>query len=396
MNRSLLPRVPRLITALLAFSLLGAGLTACSPAENPEPQAQCTAPGALVIIAAAHANASPGLPAESGCLIAATIDSKAPVSLVVEDGQPYVAETLARKFFGIDPKSDTYRNDHDKARNSLIRAVAGAEALTDGDDPLAAFALASDQLAGTTNPVIVVLTPGLSDQAPLNFTDPAMASADPAEVVKYLKSHQALPDLKGVKVIWSGNSEAHGAQRPLATGQKKTYRGIWAAVLKAAGATTTFVPAGAQETPKSNEHTIKPVAPVEYKDFVPASKPDPEVFGNESAVGFEPRTTTLRDPAAAGVVAKELADWLAEGKTRTLTITGTTASAGTQKERVKLSLDRANTFKNLIVEHGANPSRIRTVGAGNEFKGFIPDIRNGALVPELAEKNRTIRIDYIP
>lgn len=386
-------RTLRVVAALVAAAA-ALILTACTPAQDNTDQG-CTTPDAVVIIVAVHANATPGIPTEAGCLIGKALDHRAPISVIAEDGKPYAVQ--AKRIYNVTPGSDTYFGDLKAAKAALIKTVAGAEARTDGDDTLAAFRLAGDLITGAKDPAVIANSPGLPDQGDVAMTVDSMRTATPDFVVDEAEKRGAIPALPGAHVLWIGNATAAGTQQPLAPSQTKNYRAIWNALLAKAGARTTFIngPASGTGTPNNSGHTIRPVAPETRAPIGDAGGTIP--YPNTSALGFAENSPTLRDPDAATTELSHVIAWLKANQHRTALISGTTASPGTVETRKELSEARANAIKNLIVAAGIGPDRIQTEGKGKDFDSFIEDQNpDGSLNETKAELNRTVIITLTP
>lgn len=382
--------------ALAAAITATAPLSACAaPAAGTD--TSCKAPSALVIIVPVHANATTGLPQEAGCVITKALDNHIPISVIAEDGSPRAVQT--RTVYDVTPGSPTYAQDSSKALAELINTIASAKATSDGINPLGALSAAADLLEGQTAPVIVSTSTGNSDVPPLDLTEPSLSAADPAEVLAQLKARKALPSLAGVELIWSGINRDAGTQKPLAQSQKETFKKIWAATAEAAGAQVRFVPAPSSAAPAkhSGAHQVKPVEPLVSTPVVFAPTGGLFVYTNASPLGFAPDSTALRDPAAATAAVQDIAAWLKADPRRTITITGTTASAGDPAGRAALSTARADTVADLVVKEGIARDRITTAGVGSDFAGFVLDTdAHGVLDPVKAEINRSVRITLIP
>ncbi|WP_142060006.1 OmpA family protein [Pseudarthrobacter sp. B4EP4b] len=382
------------ITVLATTALAALALTACDgPAIGAE--TECAQPAALSIIVAAHANAAPALPAEVACMVRKTIEAGKPISIIREDGSPSVIQAPHVSMIGAASKD----NDINNAKITLSRTISGIEAKADGDNPLAALELAGRLTTDTPDATIVLIGPGLSDHAPLDLTVPSLASADPTEVTAQLKNLKALPALTGRTIHWYGLGDHHGSQPALTSPQRQNYQDIYTSVLTEAGATAVFhagpASAGSTSRPVGN-HTIRPVPAAEQEaiDF-PKTTGGTRVYSNASSLGFAPNSTDFRDPAAAAQTGKELTAWLAENPAGRITITGTTATAGTPETRATLSTARAQAVCDQAIAAGADPARLTATGAGNTFPGFIPDILpDGTLNPAAAETNRTVIITF--
>jgi outer membrane protein OmpA-like peptidoglycan-associated protein len=378
--------------AVLATTALAAlALTACDgPAIGAE--TDCAQPAALSIIVAAHSNAAPAMPAEVACMVRKTIEAGKPISIIREDGSPSVIQAPRVYTLGSASKD----NDINNAKITVSRTITGVDPAADGDNPIAALELAGRLTTDTPDATIALIGPGLSDQAPLDLTIPSLASADPKEVTAQLKNLKTLPALPGRTVHWYGLGEHHGTQPALTGPQRQNYQNIYATALAEAGATVVFHPgpASSGSTPRpGGKHSIRPVPAAEQERVDPKAAGDTRVYNNASSLGFVPDSTTFRDPAAAAATGKELAAWLGEHPGGRITITGTTASAGTPETRAALSTARAQAVCDQAITAGADPGRCTATGAGNTFPGFVPDILpDGTLDATAAETNRTVII----
>jgi outer membrane protein OmpA-like peptidoglycan-associated protein len=391
-------RRPLRTAAALTAAAAALALTACTPAPGPDRAAEdCITPDALGIIVAVHANATPGIPTEAGCLIGKALDNRAPISIVAEDGKPYPAQ--AKHTYNVTPGSDTYAGDLKTAKAALIKTVSATAARTDGDDTLAALNLAANLANGAKNPALIIISPGLPDTGDVAMTVESMRTATPAAVVAEAQKRGSIPALPGVQILWIGNGTAAGTQQPLHPSQARNYQAIWEALLTKAGARTTFIngPASGTGTPNNNGHTIHPVTP-DTKG--PIDIPDTGTtipYPNTSALGFHPNSTTLRDPAAAATELTPVIAWLKANPHRTTLITGTTTSAGTHDSLRELSEARAQAVKDLLAAAGIDPQRIRIEGKGKDFEGFIEDQNpDGSLDEAKGELNRKVILALTP
>ncbi|WP_461186828.1 OmpA family protein [Arthrobacter sp. Z4-13] len=382
------------ITVLATAALAALALTACDgPAIGAE--TECEQPAALSIIVAAHTNAAPALPAEVACMVRKTLEAGKPISIIREDGSPSVIQAPHVSMIGAASKD----NDINNAKITVSRIISGIEAKADGDNPLAALELAGRLTTDTPDATIALIGPGLSDQAPLDLTVPSLASADPKEVKAKLKALKVVPALTGRTIHWYGLGDHHGSQPALTGPQRQNYQDIYTSALTEAGATAVFHPgaanAGTKDRP-TGKYSIRPV-PTAEQEAIDFSKTagGTLVFSNASSLGFAPNSTTFRDPAAAAATGKELAAWLTDNPGGRITVTGTTATAGTPETRATLSTARAQAVCDQAIAAGADPARLTATGAGINFPGFIPDIlSDGTLDPAAAETNRTVMITF--
>lgn len=377
-----------LTTLLLAFLAL-ATLSACQSADASSSQA-CKSPASLVLVVAATENSFPALPSEASCLARKAIAERKPITLIREDGAPAAIQT-ARVYPVNDGAKD---NDVNKALNALIPAVTGVKAQVDGDDVMAAMDLVSR--TSSADATVVFLGSGLADRGALDLTKPALITADPAAVTEKLRNLNSIPDLSGRTIYWYGLGEARGTQQPLTPAQRNNYQGIYTSIFAAAGAHAEFRPGptGTAKFNPGNGHTVVPVPPAQQVsvDF-PAT--GDVTFGDGSAFGFRPESTALRDPAAAEEEILKMVRWLVEHPHGTITVTGTTSSAGDEAGRMKLSSERAQVICDLAIRAGADPARLRSAGVGKDFDDYIDDrLPNGDLDEAVAPANRNVILSF--
>ncbi len=90
---------------------------------------------------------------------------------------------------------------------------------------------------------------------------------------------------------------------------------------------------------------------------------------------------------------KEVADFIKQYKAKEVIVEGHTDSKGSDKYNMKLSLKRADSVKNWLVEKGGiDPNIIKTAGYG-ESKPIAPNTnKDGSDNPEGRQKNRRVEI----
>ena len=152
-------------------------------------------------------------------------------------------------------------NDVNNAKLTVSRTIASMEANADGDNPIAALDLAGRLTADTPDATIAIISPAMSDQAPLDLTIPSLATADPAEVTTKLKALKAVPSLTGRTVHWYGLGEHHGTQPALTGPQRQNYQDIYASILTAAGATAPSTPVRRAPAPRHAPQGLTPSGP---------------------------------------------------------------------------------------------------------------------------------------
>ncbi|CAM3486554.1 OmpA family protein [Arcobacter aquimarinus] len=107
----------------------------------------------------------------------------------------------------------------------------------------------------------------------------------------------------------------------------------------------------------------------------------------EKKITFERRSTELT--ADSKSVVEDISKILKEYPTLNFEIAGHTDSRGNDDLNKKISQDRANSVKNLLISFGIDENRIKAVGYGEEFP-IAKDDENG-----LSETNRRVEFNIL-
>jgi outer membrane protein OmpA-like peptidoglycan-associated protein len=387
------------MTLVLAMVLAGLLLAGCSTLTHLDDLTSSSGSGCrhsqgLILILGAHRNVpQPELGPGLVCQLTAAIRAGKPVRLVVDSSQP----TL------IAPQLDNSTNRSLAQQNSpwpqqdlrrVQKLIAAARPRSPGVNALEALSVAADEARTLASPhaELVLIDSGLDDCGALNFTEPGMIAATPAEVASQLKSSGNLPDLRGFTVVLVGLGYTAPPQVPLSAKWRSNVTQIWAVTLRMAGAQVEIIPqpGGGPPTPTSQPAQAVPVPSTQP---VTVTTRAPLVFTGESAVRFEPNTTVFADAATAVRALAPIARWLAAVPSRHAYLEGTTADVGPMSGQIELSLLRADRVRDELIALGASPGQTTTAGAGSDFPQFIPDrTSTGILLPGPATLDRSVRI----
>ncbi|MGH3924494.1 MAG: OmpA family protein, partial [Pseudonocardiaceae bacterium] len=259
-------------------------------------------------------------------------------------------------------------------------------------DLLAALSLAARSVTDAVGPqTIIVIDSGLQTTGALRFQDQdgALLSANPSEVVDLLRRTQQLPDLTGIRVVFTGLGDTAPPQPTLPQPARAVLVDLWTAIVDAAGGSAEII-----QAPLPSTRTLEGLPPVSVVPVALRSiGPLPAVTVlRDGTVGFLPDQAVFRDRAAAIEVLADYAREISNGKRAVLT--GTTSSAGNTEGRLALSRDRANAVRELLTSLGAPADRIEARGLGSDFPTFIPDRDpQGNLDPVAAAQNRQVIIE---
>lgn len=368
----------RVVSALVLGLILLVGCGAGS--SNGEP-------GALAVIVGAHSNmVAPSLINAVRAEIDTASDLGSPATVMVPDGTPTASATLELATANDNP---LYKQDRVAQLNNLIDVT---RADTPEVDLLAALALAARSVTDAVGPqTIIVIDSGLQTAGALRFQDQdgALLDANPSEVVDLLRRTQQLPDLTGIRVVFTGLGDTAPPQQTLPQPARAVLVELWTAIVTAAGGSAEI-----KEAPLPSTRTLEGLPPVSIVPVAVRSiGPLPSVTVlRDGTVGFRPDQAVFRDPAAAGAVLADYAREITGGKRAVLT--GTTSSAGEEAGRLTLSRDRANAVRDLLISLGAPADRIEARGVGSDFPGYVPDRdSHGNLDPLAAAQNRQVIIE---
>lgn len=366
-------------------------LSACGPAAPElEPKAAgCEIPaGDMAFAIGGRANMpAVGEPAALVATVKAAAANEAHVTVLDTGSDPSVVWSK--------PLTLMAKNDLAKEREiqanvaGLGSELQGVRALSSEADPLDALTRAADAVrAGSGTGTVVLVDSALQTTGALDYAQEGMFAAEPTELGASLQAANQLPDLTGMTVFLIGVGDTAAPQEPLDAGTRALLRDQWQAIAEAGGATCVAVdpsPMTGAAVPGVPE--VSPVPAPEFRFDVPApGKP----YLLREQLRFRDNSNEYADPATAREVLRPTAEWMADTGA-TITVTGTTASAGTSAGQKERSLGRAEAVKATLVELGANPSKITTKGVGIDDPHHVPDRdSNGKLIPAKAALNRLV------
>lgn len=377
---------------ILVITLGGSVMTGC--------ESQTTAPATttgLAIVVGAHAGAPrPALNTTSGRLVVEAIERGEDVSLVIDDGTPTATVVAVPP---LDGSSEISRQVSVKRGVDAVKAaIAKAQPDSDGADPTEAILVAAAALPQSKKPrgTVLVLDSLFSDRGLFDTTEGI--PEDPKPVADHIRAQARDVSLSGVHVVLSGGIGAGmDAQWPLTVAQAGRLADNYEAMLVALKATVDV-----DLTPRSDFIPVKTdfvVRPTPVPPIVSASFPKPGLSTlitlDERSVKFHPDSNSYVNPSGAEASLTSIAEWLkGSASTRTVSLTGTTSSAGDASGRSARSEGRASTVRTSLLKLGVLPKQvIKVEGVGFEFKGRIEDRdSDGLLVEGLARRNRLVLV----
>ena len=387
-----------LTVALVAGCSGGDSASGGFSAEGGGGGLNCPVPvGPMAIAVSGRANSpEPGLP-QSAQGAAVTVvrgasdqDVQPRFTIINVDGRPSSAG------------SDTFRTDAGNSvaagddQNAFLQGLGNAVTQVRADDPevdvLGALDLAGRSVQGNRPGTVVLVDSGLSTVAPLDFRQPGLLDSPVGETVDFLRSANALPDLRGATVVLAGLGDTADPQTPLSPAQRSSLVALWTGISQAAGAACVSV----VDEPRGGDapSDVPPVSTVDVPPPPTITPGRPTTLPDDGSVGFQPDTAEFRDRNAARGVLTPFAQFLTGAPNARLALTGTSARAGTDAGQIDLSTRRADAVKQLLVELGAPADRITTRGVGSQFPGYVNDVGpDGRQLPGPASQNRTVIVE---
>jgi OmpA-OmpF porin, OOP family len=352
------------------------------------------APVALAIGARSN-NPAPNLTAAATSLLNSAIKKHEQVSVIRLDGAPKIVFNEA--FTPTGANSQSQQVDYTAYVNNLNQILGGTtnnpgtdiRAQVPQANVLEALAVAADELESAGGGNLIMLDSGLQTTAPLDFTA-GLLSDDPQTIASYLKNADELPNLRGLRVQFSGLGWTAPPQQNLSIADRTKVTQIWQEIAYQAGASCVEIDPSAP-TSQSALTGLPPVSVVTAPK--PAEVPHScsvTDLNDANNVGFDFNSTAFRDPSGARATLQKLANvMLSTGES--VTLTGATSSEGTDQYNQQLSLERADAVKTVLVQLGVPASRISTFGDGSHLPGRLNDRGpNGQLLIGPAIQNRKV------
>jgi OOP family OmpA-OmpF porin len=381
------------VTAMVFAALAGCGDPAPRPVSQPPVMpSECTQTGPVVFAISGRADSpAPVLTVTMQQAAIRAVGEGSSIGIVDVDGRPELTMTGAFTDPGVNHA--TLVNDQQNYLRSLLTAVERVRAKSPDVNVLNALEVGGRALhaACSYGGTLYLEDSGLQETGPLNFREPGMLGASPADVMRFLSGEHEIPDLRGLAVVLVGIGDTAPPQAPLTISQSNNLLAIWSAIARAGGAVSVSVDSSPRVGVAAPSH-VPPVLLVPVPALPPWTPGVPRyVFPDSGPVGFFPDTAQFRSSAAAEGSLRQLAAYLVANPSARIKLTGTTARFGSLSSCIALSLERADAVRQVLVADGALSSQIATTGVGWQFPGYENDQGpDGILLPGPAEHNRSV------
>jgi outer membrane protein OmpA-like peptidoglycan-associated protein len=241
------------------------------------------------------------------------------------------------------------------------RLVADIVATTPGHALLAGLQ-AAGRLPTTT---IVVCSSGIDTNDPVDLRALGFDSA-PGQLVAFLRKANALPDLSG-REVYLALAPASGPQSRLTEPISRDLTKLWTAIIEGSGGTVHEVAADSNEAATGSVPTATVPVPalITPRNKVPAGQSPPRKLELPAAALFQPDSAELINRTATARYLRDVARRII-ARAATVTIVGHTAlDHDGLHGSPRLSIDRAEAIRRILVELGVPPASItRVTGVG--------------------------------
>ena len=389
-------RTHKIIVLVITVLLFTTVISGCGINNNPDKQSS------LALVIGAHKyNPKFTVSTQLNDTIYNVARSYGELSVTVSSGSP---ETIANWSLDVEKKDVGEAKLKQIAQANtkvIVNEIANISANNPEVDTLSAINQATNNLSSTASPIknLIIYDSGLSTEGYLDFTKPNLILSDVQSIVNQLKSLHAIPDLKGINVIWYGIGQVRGEQSNLDSENLYRLKSIWREIL-AAGNPLSLSFVDAELTNEYDENGLPDVSIVELpsNDIEVAAtekKQDEKVFLQltDEKLGFKPDTAEFADKGEASSTLNKIVDILNQNNTSGVYVIGSTATAGPHDTAVTLSEKRANKVKSELQGKGVK-IRIIAVGIGDsECCLRTNDIDSqGNLIEAQAKQNRAVFI----
>jgi outer membrane protein OmpA-like peptidoglycan-associated protein len=373
--------------------LIIATCTGCSSTDIPDNDT----PVSVAIVWGCRANTpTPTLPQELKKQLTSTAYNGGNVTIIVCDGQPYVTgktipfKPLRNENLSNAKKQTIVNNEIEQVYNMLkVQKAKSPEA-----DPLAALDLATKSLRKFEGEkYICFCDSGLGTKGYMNYIK-GWLNADSKAVIDMINKYDAIPDFNDITLYCFGLGYTCTPQQNLRPKDYKRLISHYEELFRAGGAKKTYI--SKQPISGDSIDNLPYVTPVPIQEDNPEKFIETEQKNSESYIKLDEEkllfygdSAVLKNHDQARKVLKPYAASFIKNNI-SISLFGTTAKVGTSSGCYKLSKERANTVKKILVELGVNDDIISSYGLGFSSSLYIDD--NNGQNEQNAKLNRAVYI----
>lgn len=207
-----------------------------------------------------------------------------------------------------------------------------------------------------------------------------------------LENTAELPNLKGIAISWYGLGSVAAPQPSLTPLQRDNLEYIWKTLLKKSGA--EYIDNADTATENGYFKSVIETGAAVYEYDV-----TPVIFWNNEAIklpddqlAFKKNSSELESKEIAFYKLEPYINNLKKYPDMNILICGTVADDKTNDSYIELSRKRAETVRNLLIEQGIAPERIKVLGLGINSPWYQNEWENGNFNETIAASNRAVHI----
>ena len=290
---------------------------------------------------------------------------------------------------------------YSKRTEEFLSMLQSATPQADDTDILEGLMIVSDIMnssISTNEKKLFIFSSGVSTSGYIDFSSDSklLSTWDSSHIITGLKNAASLPIFKNVEINWFGIGYTEAPQQEISRKNIEKLKELWLQILNEESINEKFDKSIFKITTNRN-HTeeekkqLKKVKTVCFQE-------DEDLFGYflEKEMGFLPGKATLQSKEKAIKTLKAFAKQINESKSEKFLIVGTTAHDDSRIKRLKLSKERAEVIKRILISNGISAKKLVSIGIGTEeigLDGFIiDDLNKDGTLNDEAQKNRRIEI----
>lgn len=324
-------------------------------------------------------------------LESALLENGTNVDIYEIDGAPYrISENIIESEY----KSGLSKSNRETQCGNLVNQIeeilSTAAPVTPEVDILSALttltnAVNSMSYSNSNAKRIFIVSNLLSTAGIIDFSESSIY-VDLKDYASFVQNE--MPDLSGIQVTWF-IADTADEQQKLPNSDKENLKSFYETIINNAGGTVEFI-----EQTSSNEKVDKSSWPDVSTVDIRHSTYSGEVLDVtlEESVLFQSDSTEWIDEQSAVKTLSSLVDAINNSDDKVV-VAGSTATTSSSEERhIEFSLQRANKVRDLLIDLGADSSKLIAIGIGKSYERYrVPD--TGAYATEENHsKNRCVFI----
>lgn len=329
------------------------------------------------------------------------------ISIIVDDGTPFVAESIKIPAIDVSKSSANQKRDIQKYTFQVLEVCQNAVSKTAEIDTYSALSLAERSINPENETKIVMLDSLLPTTGKIDFSEKPLYLTDIDETMEHFSSLDSFKNLSCTKLNIYGVGEVAGEQPNLSSDDYNKLLSFWSEFFEKTGCSNVNIsrkPYTVRKNAPDNlpEVSVCIVSQDTNKIAVSNSEENkmPETIQDNTIIEFDSEMIAF-SPDTAEIINKEeamkklgtIAEQIKNTTDQPVVLAGMTATYGDAASSRALSLNRAEAVKSLFVDELGVPSdKIICIGTGyNNNKLHINDLNaDGSLNEKNARQNRKV------